>query len=370
MDRVAQWSWRILASLVLVALLVGVFVAIPLVLVPIILSLIIAATASPLVRFLQRRGWSRARASAAAVGGGFLAIVLLLILTALSLVSGAEQVTTAAVAGAGRLDAASGGHLGTLVGAVQFSGGQIVHTVVSVADEVAATLVVIVLSVLISFYLLRDGGKLWHDVLSHARSDVAPELDAAGARAFEVLGGYMSGTAAVSFVGAFSQLVIMVVLGIDFALPVFVLSFFLCFIPYIGGFISTGIALLLTIALGTTTDVAIMIVWTLVFNIVTGNIVSPLVYGRTVHLHPAVVLVGIPAGAAVAGILGMFMVVPVLGIVSATWRTVLAAMGARSADPGSPFVPDDVGAEAPPSAPLEPVGPTDPPPLATDTAPA
>jgi predicted PurR-regulated permease PerM len=165
------------------------------------------------------------------------------------------------------------------------------------------------------------------------RPEVAPDVNAAGARAFEVLGGYMGGTAAISFVGAFSQLVIMVVLGIDYALPVFVLSFFLCFIPYIGGFISTGIALLLTIALGSPTDIAIMVVWTLVFNIVTGNIVSPIVYGRTVHLHPAIVLVGIPAGAAIAGVLGMFMIVPVLGIISATWRTVLDAMGAPVTDP-------------------------------------
>ena len=85
----------------------------------------------------------------------------------------------------------------------------------------------------------------------------------------------MFGTAAISFVGAASQLVIMVVLGIPLALPVFVLSFFLCFIPYIGGFISTGIAFLLTVALGSATDVVIMGIWTIVFNIVTGNIVAP-----------------------------------------------------------------------------------------------
>ena len=66
-----------------------------------------------------------------------------------------------------------------------------------------------------------------------------------------------------------------------------------------------------------------MVIWTLVFNIVTGNIVAPVVYGRTVHIHPAIVLVAIPAGAAIAGMLGMFIVVPVLGVVAATWRTVL-----------------------------------------------
>jgi predicted PurR-regulated permease PerM len=38
------------------------------------------------------------------------------------------------------------------------------------------------------------------------------------------------------------------------------------------------------------------------------------------------VLVAIPAGAALAGILGMFLIVPALGVVAATWRTVLAVM--------------------------------------------
>ena len=139
----------------------------------------------------------------------------------------------------------------------------------------------------------------------------------------------MIGTGAISLVGAASQLVIMLILGLPLALPVFVLSFFLCFIPYIGGFISTGIAFLITIAVGTPVDIAVMAIWTLVFNIVTGNIVGPLVYGKAVHLHPAVVLVAIPAGAAVAGILGMFMVVPAIGVVAATWRTVLAVVGMR-----------------------------------------
>ena len=110
------------------------------------------------------------------------------------------------------------------------------------------------------------------------------------------------------------------------------LSFFLSFIPYIGGFISTGLAFLIAIAFGTPVDILVMGIWTLVFNLVTGNIVAPLVYGRTVHIHPAIVLVAIPAGAAIAGILGMFIVVPALGVVAVTWRTVLSLMARR--DPG------------------------------------
>jgi hypothetical protein len=49
------------------------------------------------------------------------------------------------------------------------------------------------------------------------------------------------------------------------------------------------------------------------------------------------VLLAIPAGAAVAGMAGMFLAVPVLGIISTTWRTVLRVFGSE---------PDDAGAEA------------------------
>ncbi len=59
-----------------------------------------------------------------------------------------------------------------------------------------------------------------------------------------------------------------------------------------------------------------MFVYTIVFNLVQGNIVTPLVYSRTVSLHPAVVLLSIPAGAALAGIAGMFLIVPILAVIS------------------------------------------------------
>jgi predicted PurR-regulated permease PerM len=70
-----------------------------------------------------------------------------------------------------------------------------------------------------------------------------------------------------------------------------------------------------------------MAVFTIVFNIVQGNFVAPLVYGRAVSIHPAIVLLAIPAGATIAGVFGMFIIVPVIGVVVATWPTVLLVLG-------------------------------------------
>ena len=86
LDRVAQWSWRLLVALGLVALVVSIFVVVPMVVVPIVLATILAATLDPLVRLLVRRGRTRGQAAAISVGGGFLAITLLLVVAFVALV--------------------------------------------------------------------------------------------------------------------------------------------------------------------------------------------------------------------------------------------------------------------------------------------
>jgi len=336
LDRVAQWSWRLLVGIGLVALLILVMVAIPLVVIPVICAMILVATLDPVVRWMVGRGRPRSQAAGIAVGGSFLAVTLMLLAAMAVLVGQVGDVSQAVTAGATSASSATGDQLGLLAQAVATLGLVGVQTVMAVAEGVASVAVIAVLSTMLSFYFLRDGSRLWEGVLVHAVPEVVVQVRMAGRRAFEVLGGYMFGTAAISLVGATSQFVIMVVLGIPLALPIFVLSFFLCFIPYVGGFISTGAALLVTIAYGDPTAVVVMVIWTLVFNIVTGNIVSPLVYGKTVHLHPAVVLVAIPAGGAIAGVLGMFIVVPAIGVVAATWRTVLEIMASRKASAGLP----------------------------------
>ncbi len=344
LDRVAQWSWRLLVAFALVALGIEVCALVPLVVVPVILAAVMAATLEPVVRWFAARGRSRGRAAAITVGGGFFVVGAVLVLAMLSLVDQAGALADGTTAGMGSANESASGLLGLPTEGVIRGARQTLELIISLGQSAASIGVILLLGTLLTFYLLRDGGALWDRLIKRVPSGAVTEVDDAGTRAADVLGGYMFGTAAISLVGAASQLLIMVVLGIPLALPVFVLSFFLCFIPYIGGFVSTGIAFLLTVAFGSPADVLVMGIWTIVFNLVTGNIVAPVVYGRTVHIHPAIVLVAIPAASAVAGVLGMFIVVPVLGVVAATWRTVLVIMSLRRepavTDPGHATVAD------------------------------
>jgi predicted PurR-regulated permease PerM len=193
-------------------------------------------------------------------------------------------------------------------------------------------LIVVVFSGVMTFFLLRDGSAGWAVLTSRLADWRRKELDAAGDRAVGALGGYMLGTGALSAFGAVTQWLIMVVLGIPLALPLAILAFFGGFIPYFGSLIVTGLAFLVTVKYGSTQDIVIMAIFTIVINLVQGSILGPIIYGRAVSIHPGVVLLAVPVGSALAGIVGMFLVIPVLGIIATTWRAVLFVIGDGTRD--------------------------------------
>jgi predicted PurR-regulated permease PerM len=329
-DRLAQWSWRLLAAIGALAVAAFVVRQAPMVVAPVVLALVIAAAIAPVARALRRRGWPAARSAAAAVGGTFLGVLLLVVIALVQMAGPLAEAIQAAVEAASELEDDAGGTLGWVEAVAVAFGGGVLETIVGVLEAVAAIGLALLLSGLLTFYFLRDGARGWASVLDRVRAPWRRDaLDRAGNDAVDILGSYMFGTAAISAVGAVSQFVIMIVLDLPFAVPIAVLSFIACFIPYYGGFLTTGLAFLIAVAFGTPVQIGVMLVYTLVFNIVQGNIVTPLVYNRAVNLHPAVVLLAIPAGGAVAGVAGMFLAVPVLAVIGATWRRIIYVLGER-----------------------------------------
>ena len=203
-----------------------------------------------------------------------------------------------------------------------------------------------IITALLAYFMLRDGDRGWAWITSHLDGWRRTQITLAGDRAVTMLGGYMIATGVLGAFNAVTGFIIMTLLGLPLALPVAILSFFGGFIPYIGQFVTSMIGFLIAVAFGTTQDVIVMGIWTAVLNVVQGSVIAPLVYGRAVSLHPAMVLIVIPAGGELAGILGMFLAVPLVGIIGAVWRNLLAAIGEVP-----PPVPETIEqAEAPPIA--------------------
>jgi predicted PurR-regulated permease PerM len=323
LDRLSQWSWRLLVAFAVAALVIAVIASVPILFLPGLFAVFFAATLAPAFTMLVARGQPRTVAALVTTGGTFAVIGLVIGLSLAALVRDGNAIAGAASSGANAIVAGTG-----LEGLADLPGtysGAIVGILTGVVTGLVGLGIGVLLFVLLSFFFLRDGGQIWSWILERLPARPRSEIGRAGSEATSILSGYMIGTAAISAFGAATQFAIMFLLGLPLALPLAALSFFGGFIPYIGSLITTGIAFLVTVQVGSTTDIVVMLVFTLVFNIVQGNFVAPLVYGKAVNLHPAIVLLSIPAGAALAGVTGMILVVPLLGVVATTWRTILAA---------------------------------------------
>ena len=328
LERVAQWSWRGLVLAALAGLVIGLIVQLPQVVVPTVLAVVFAATLLPVVDALQRRGWGRGLASAASTLG-VIAFVVVSVGAAIALTIGPmHDVIEAAAAGAASID------LEWLRAAILDAGSGVELDVIGLLVNTTEVAIGVLLAVLMAFFFLRDGRVWWRGAVARVATDRRAPVGEAGHRAIDVLAGYMVGTAAISAFGGITSGLIMVVLGLPLAIPITVIGFFAGFIPYVGSFITTGLALMVTLAFGTTTDVVVMLIFTVVFNIAQGNFVTPIVYGKSLSLHPAIVLMAIPVGNEVAGVLGMFLVVPAAAMVAATWRLLLTAIDATRTPPG------------------------------------
>ena len=302
----------------------------PSIIAPVLVAVTLAATFLPATRALESRGWSRTRAA------GTISVVLWVVVGVVTVQSIAAlagpigQALSAAAAGSDKLGAA-------LAPGVSGAPSDTVSSVAASIREVASTIIgstlgasiFLILSALLAFYMLKDGDHAWAAATSRLSGWRRQEVDIAAHESVTKLGGYMIATGSLGLFNAVTGYIIMVLLGLPLALPVAVLSFFGGFIPYIGQFITSAIAFLVAFAFGSTTDIVIMGIYTAVMNIVQGSVIAPLVYGRAVSLHPAVVLVAIPAGGTLAGILGMFLAVPILGIAAGVWRHLLTAMGSE-----------------------------------------
>ena len=265
----------------------------------------------------------------------------MLLLTIASLSANMNQIATAAASGSSSVDRAANGSLAWLTDLVSNVSSGALGAVIAFAAIPSGLVLVVTLAAILTFFFLRDGAAAWRWATARLHGWRRTEVDAAGTRAAGVLGGYMIATGVISAFGAATQFAVMALLGIPLALPLAVLSFFGGFIPYIGSFITTGIAFLVTVAVGTPTDIAVMAIFTIVFNIVQGNFVAPLVYGRAVSIHPAWSCIAIPAGSTIAGVFGMFIIVPAIGVVVATWRTVLLVLGDEPGEAENGSLVDD-----------------------------
>ena len=99
-------------------------------------------------------------------------------------------------------------------------------------------------------------------------------------------------------------------LGLPLVFTIVVVNFVGGYIPYIGAFLGGGLAVIIALGEGGLGVAALMLAVVLVANLALENFVEPKVMGRTLDIHPLVVLVVTALGGFLAGIVGLILAVP------------------------------------------------------------
>jgi predicted PurR-regulated permease PerM len=322
LQRAAGWSWRLLLVGIVVYLAFRVASMLKLVVLPCVAALLLTALLQPVQARLRRAGlpalaatWCTLLFTVAVLGG---AITLAATRATADYPTLVRELTHTGnqlqtyLAGPpfhirhGGVEALANRGLTylkqhqSLVAGTVLSGGRIFL-------EILAGLV---LMLFITFFLLKDGDRIWAWLTGFLGTESRQRTRLAGTAAWQTLMYYVRGTIAVAAIHAVVIGFSLWILGVPLLVPLTILVFLAAFIPLIGILVAGTVAVLVTLGTKGWIAAVILVVIFILENQLESHLLQPLVVGRMVRLHPLAVILVLAVGGVVAGIPGAIVAVP------------------------------------------------------------
>ena len=320
----AAIAWRVL---VLAAAVLAVGYAagkLLLVVVPVIVALLLATLLVPVAQWLGGRGMHERAASLLVVVAGIALIGVLLTLIVPPFVSELGEVGSHVEKGsreAGKLLRPLGMSQADVdqaiddgVKSLRGSGDKLAGGAVSGALAALNVLAAILLTLVLTFFFVKDGRSLWAWVVGLFGDHRRAGARTLGDRIWGVLTGYVHGVALVAVIDSALIGLALVVLGVPLAMPLIVLTFLAAFFPVVGAVVVGAAAVLVALVAKGPLTAALLAGAILVIQQLDGNVLQPVFVGRKLELHPVVVLIALTAGGVIAGIVGAFLAVPIAAV--------------------------------------------------------
>jgi len=323
--RLATRSLQIIIVAVLATALIWVNLQLTLITIPLVLALIFAAAFAPAMAWMRRRGVPAPLATVISL------LAVLLILGAFTwlivwavrdqwgdLAQQAQEGFTDLIDWVETLPFAPTpeqlrewtGQLTEFLTSAQF-GSSALRGVNAITNFVTG----LVLLVTILFFFLKDGPQMWEFVLRPFRGASYTRARRIGDKTIGTLGSYVRGTALVALVDAIGILIGLLILQVPLAIPLAVLTFILSFIPIVGAVLGGIIAALVALVSNGPLNALLVIGVVVLVNQLEGNFLQPVLMGRSMRLHSFAILVVLAGGAAIGGILGAVLAVPLAAVV-------------------------------------------------------
>lgn len=332
LSTVAGVAWRLLvvaAALWLVIYLIGKFWFVVL---PVVLALFVTTLLWPVTRFLRAHKWPPALAAIAVVVG-FLAVVIGI--GAVIVVPVAQQAEDVAEGVAGGIasvqewlsgpplylgDDQVGNALDEGLAKAQEKAGDIIGIVLGGISTIGNALINLILILTLVFFYLKDGPRFLPWLERQTGSRAAPHVAELGRRYYAMLSSFTNTQLIVGLIDAVFIGIGLLLVGVPLVLPLAVLTFIGAFVPIIGAFVAGVVAVLVALVSQGFTAALIVVAIIVVVQQLEGNVFAPVLQGRSLKLHAAVVILAITAGANLAGITGAFLAVPIAALIAITWR--------------------------------------------------
>ena len=308
------------------------------------LALLLASVLWPPTAWLRRRGAPAALAAVIVLLGSLGLLIGMFAVLAPSVAGQLGDIADQAIAGIGRIqayitepplnlnDAQVNAAVQQITTRLQGSASALASSVLAGVSAVGSGLVTAALALVLAFFFIKDGPNFLPWLGGVVGERAGRHLDTVLSRSWVTLGSFIQGQAAVGLIDAVLIGIGLVVLGVPLALPLAVLTFFGGFVPIIGAFVVGALAVL--VALVTKSLTTALIVLAIIFAVqqIEGNVLQPILQGRSLRLHPGLVLVAVAAGSALFGIAGAFLSVPVAAVAAVILRYLGEVIEGRPAD--------------------------------------
>jgi predicted PurR-regulated permease PerM len=205
-------------------------------------------------------------------------------------------------------------------------------TAVAVTKGVVTAIVATLTIVVLTFFMLLEG-RGWVDRFYGLLPEPSqPRWRAVGHDIYRTVGGYVTGNLLISLIAGASATVVLLIMGVPYAVALGLLVALLDLIPLAGATIAA--VLVATVAfLHSVPAEIVVVVFFIVYQQVENHFLQPVIYGRTVQLSPLAVLISVLIGAELAGVLGALAAIPVAGSIQVILRDWLAARRTKLIEP-------------------------------------
>jgi predicted PurR-regulated permease PerM len=331
----AAWAWRVLVLATVGYLLFRAFGILKLVMIPMVISLLLTALLAPGVGWLRRLGVPRVLSVVLVLVTGLASVSLTLTFVIRKFIAGLPDLTRQVTAGIDQIRAYLVSYFSLsqaeidrafqqITKALTQDQGSLTTGALDTATTVFHILAGFFLTLFTTFFLLKDGRRIWYFLVQLLPRGARQPLNEAGEQAWRTLIAYVRATVLVAFVDATGIGLALAILGVPLALPLSALVFLGAFIPVVGATLSGAVAVL--VALVTKGPVVALLVLAAVIAVqqLEGHVLQPLLLGRAVALHPLGVIVALAGGVVLGGIIGALIAVPLVAVLNTGIRALVA----------------------------------------------